>query len=398
MLTSAHFFETLLFKKKFLSSLWVVDFLRAFDIDFKNMHSFINVFWYKNKKKNRLLSLILFFLSQIYRLGLSLKLSLDKKKTAKIPPVPLVSVGNLSVGGEGKTPLVIKIASFFIDIGLKPAVISRGYGRKKMGTFSVDIKKHCAASCGDEPYLLAKNLRCPIIVGKKRERAIEKAVKEFGIDIAILDDGFQVRDLKKDVEVVVLKVAREFLNFNLFPLGPMREPIENIKRSDIIVLNCGFGKMVQKVPENLFGSIPVFYAHLRVLNLLGIRDGMYRDYKWLKGKEVVAFSGLADNDSFFRLVENIGAKLKFAIPFPDHHFYKKKDIERILSHKADLYITTEKDAVKLTSLDVPENFYSLSVEMVIEGERDFFSLILEKIEKNRGESIWKKGFTSSTLH
>lgn len=363
------------------------------------MRHFFQTFWYrKEPKKNRVALAILFLLSEIYRWGLYLREYLLCKKAIKTVPVPVVSVGNLSVGGEGKTPLVMRIASFFVESGFKPAVITRGYRRKKSGIFSVNTEKHDSRVCGDEAYLMAKNLKCPVVVGKKREEAAKKAIEEHGANLVILDDGFQVRTLKKDVEVVVIKTARSSLNFNLFPLGPMREPLESIRRSDIIVLNQGFkSTLTSQIPESLLDSIPVFYCRLKVLNLCNIRTNTYKDYNYLRGKEIVAFSGLADNDSFFNLLKDIGARLKHVFSFPDHHFYTGRDIRRILKRKADIYVTTEKDAVKLQCLDIPDTFYYLSVEMTIEREKEFFSTILNLIEKKHsGECIWKKEFISST--
>ncbi len=362
------------------------------------MRNFFQNFWFgRARKKNLVFFPLLYPLSKIYKLGLFLRERLKTQEESELLPIPVVSVGNLSVGGEGKTPLVMRIASLFMEAGFKPAVISRGYRRKKRGIFSVDLERHDFRICGDEPYLIARNLRCPVIVGKERKKAIEKAIEEYGAEIAILDDGFQVRGIKKDVEVLIMKALRR--NQNLFPLGPMREPIENIRRSDILVLNHGHNRIVAEPPHEILDSVPVFHATLKVLNLCSIRTKNYRDYNSLRGKRIVAFSGLCDNDSFFRLLEDLGAKIECSLPFPDHHFYTQKDVKRILRHRGEMYVTTEKDAVKLFSLDIPENFYYLSVEMVIEKERDFFLTILNTIEKKRnGETTWKKEFTFSTQH
>ncbi|MCS7280883.1 MAG: tetraacyldisaccharide 4'-kinase [Desulfobacterota bacterium] len=358
------------------------------------MRLFFQDFWHKKSKRIPFLRGVLFLISLLYKYGLSLWELSFRFKRLNMAPCPVVSVGNLTIGGQGKTPLVMKIASLFKESGFRVAIITRGYGRKKRGIFLVDPKIHLAQECGDEALLLAKNLRCPVIVGKDRIKAIKKAVFECGADIAILDDGFQVRGLKKDVEIVVFKTNME--NFDLFPLGPMREPFDRIARSDIVILN-GKVKGPYKLPKHLFDSKPVFNSSLKALNLCNIKNKTYIDYRYLKGKEVVAFSGLADNDSFFELLMSIGAKIKSAISFPDHYNYKPKDIKRILRNHADIYVTTEKDAQKLEAQEIPDNFYYLTVEMAIEEEKEFFSTILALIEKKfSGELPWKRGSLSST--
>jgi len=360
------------------------------------MHRLIKEHWYnRDRKKNQFLSFLLLTLSEIYKGGLFIREFFLKNRRVERVPIPVVSVGNLSVGGEGKTPLVMKIASFFIESGFRPAVITRGYRRKRRGVFSVNIDEDDPRTCGDEPYLLARNLKCPVVVGRKRKEAIKKAIDDYGVNVAILDDGFQVRTLKKDVEIVVIKTTRNSLNFDLFPFGPMREPIENIRRSDLIVLNEGLRKnQFFDFPQSLSGSIPLFRSWFKVLNLCNIRSGIYKDYNQLRGMEVVAFSGLGDNDSFFNLLADIGAKIKVTVSFPDHHFYTKRDIKRITREKAEIYVTTEKDAVKLERLHVPDTFYYLTVHMAIEKEKEFFSTILNLIEKK----VTEKNYGRESLY
>ncbi|MCX7857920.1 MAG: tetraacyldisaccharide 4'-kinase [Deltaproteobacteria bacterium] len=365
------------------------------------MRVFFQAFWYKKKNiKKSPVYFVLLLLSWFYRFCLVIREHLLKRLEEEKIGVPVISVGNLSVGGEGKTPLVIKIASMFLKTGLKPGIVMRGYKRKKRGVFIVDPEKDNAETCGDEAYLIARNVNCPVAVGIRRERAVRQMLESRGVDLVILDDGFQVRRLKKDVEIVIMKTERESLNFHLFPLGPMREPLENIKRSDLIVFNLGFKKKgFLGIPKELTESKTIFFASLKPLNICNIKTGAYMDFNYLKGKEIVAFSGLADNESFFDLLKNVGAKIKDAISFPDHHFYKEKDIQKILNRKGQLYVTTEKDAVKLFQLNIPDTFYYLSVDMNIEREKDFFSSILDIIEKKRhGEPIWRKEFISLTQH
>lgn len=336
-------------------------------------------------------------LSKLYGFGLVLKSRIDEKRFPRVYPVPVVSVGNLSVGGEGKTPLAMKIASLFLESDFRPAILTLGYKRKKSGIFTVDPGSDSPRTCGDEAYLMAKNLRCPVIVGKDRGLTIEEAIGRHRVNVVILDDGFQVKDVKKDVEIVIVKQRRN-LNLDLFPLGPLREPFSSLDRADILVLNRGFGDgYAFDIPKAVLRKLPIYTSRYKVLNLCNIKTGAYKDYRSLSGKEVVAFSGLADNDSFFELLEKLNAKIKKRISFPDHHHYSKRDLQRILENKAEIYVTTEKDAVKIRDLEVTEDFYYLTIEMVIENESEFFGNILRIINEKRGEDPrWRRESLYST--
>ena len=193
----------------------------------------------------RVLRAILFiplgFLSWIYRTCLAVRESLFRTGLLSVEKaaIPVVSVGNITVGGTGKTPVVELLSRRLKEEGFSPGIVTLGYRRRRAGVFSVNAREDDAASVGDEALMLARKTGLPVIVGKKRIEAVTLGIKEFGIDLALLDDGYQVRDLKKDMEILVLNGRKEEHEGDLFPLGPYREPLAMIGKADVILINKG---------------------------------------------------------------------------------------------------------------------------------------------------------------
>lgn len=319
------------------------------------------------------------FFSYLYQIGLYMRDYMYKSGVIKTRKaiIPVISVGNITLGGTGKTPVVERLSKRLKEEGLNPGIITRGYKRKKKGIFSVDIKNDSAQNVGDEAFMLAKKTHIPVIVGKDRLAAIKNGIRSFGIDIAILDDGFQVRDLAKDIELLVLKGNGPLKNHELFPLGPYREPPTHVRGSHAVLVNKG------NLDTNMLyftRAIPRFNIHYKPLHLYNVKRNLIAHYDFLKGKRVTAFCGLGDNRSFFNLLKDIGADVVHEIYFPDHHHYTEGDIKKCSSFAGmDCIITTEKDAVKITHMDIPENLFYLSIEAVIDGEKKLIELLLKKI-------------------
>jgi len=281
-------------------------------------------------------------------------------KSFKIP-VPVISVGNLSFGGSGKTSLVRylceKLSSFF-----SITVLSRGYKRKSKRTIIVMERGKLKTNwiyAGDEPYLLGKifekrGIKVNIIVDEDRKRGCEKALKEFHTDLIILDDGFQHQKLKRDLDLVLLK--RKDLEDRLFPFGRLRESLDSLKRADAIILTYQ-----EYEPFNFsFPNKPVFKLYRKNWKILNMD---LKEVKNFKDREFIAFCGLGDNRQFFDTLERLGLKIKKRLSFPDHYHYKNFKLD-----PEESYITTLKDGVKFSR---KENLYLLDFEIEVEGLVEF---------------------------
>jgi tetraacyldisaccharide 4'-kinase len=319
------------------------------------------------------------FFSYLYQIGLYVREYMYRSGYMKVEKavIPVVSVGNITLGGTGKTPVVEKLSRRLKEEGLNPGIITRGYKRRKKGVFAVDLKNDTAQDVGDEAFMLARRTHIPVIVGTDRLAAIDNGISSSGIDIAILDDGFQVRNLEKDVELLVLNGNEPLKNHELFPLGPYRESLIRVRDAHAVLINKG---NLDESALYFTRAIPKFNIRYRPLHLYNIKRNVIAHYNFLKGKRVLAFSGLGDNRSFFNLLKDMGADVVREIHFPDHHRYVQSDLEECASFEnAECIITTEKDAVKIAHMDVPENLFYLSIEAVIEGENRLIELLLKKI-------------------
>ena len=245
---------------------------------------------------------------------------------------PVVSIGNLSVGGAGKTPFVIALGMLLQRRGIAFDVLSRGYGRTTRGVRVVDPDGK-AAEFGDEPLLIARKLGAPVIVGERRFDAGRVAEEKFASQLHLLDDGFQHRRLARDVDIVLMTEA-DFSD-RLLPVGRLREPLASLQRASMIVL-----------PHGLEARAPlparVVFRTTRDLVLDNVPTSP------------VVFCGLARPEQFFAQVRGAGIAPAAEVAFGDHHAYSERDIERLLGmQKAGGprgFLTTEKDAVNLGTL------------------------------------------------
>ena len=309
--------------------------------------------------------------------------------------VPVISVGNLNLGGTGKTSLVLWFAQTLRQSGKMPVILSRGYGRvrAKGKTLIVSDGKNVLETpetAGDEPYMLARKLKnVPVIVGPDRYKSALLAVEKFKPGCIILDDGFQHRRLQRDLDIVSLdeSVLRAP---HMFPLGVLRESASSLGRADIVVVKAettaagrfadSFRKVFSvglKEPRAIFS-----YA------AKGVSGGANEDIfplAWLKDRKVTAFSGIARPESFENLLKKAGANVISSCRFSDHHVYSAIDLEKMRKDAEEngaVLVTTEKDAVKL-----PEKFpaYSLNIDLVwLEGEESLKKALLGVFAHDRG--------------
>lgn len=287
-----------------------------------------------------LLKSFLLLLSILYGLGLRVVLFLYKCRILKTYKLDckVISVGNITLGGTGKTPLVQMLAKALAEGGRKVAVLSRGYG-------------------GDEPYVLTQNLPgIPVLVGKDRVKTANEAIDKIGVDTLILDDGFQYWRLMRDFDIVAIDTVNPFGNQRLLPRGTLREPIFGLKRSYIYLLTkVDMGRdNLAGIKERLRGINPdalILESVHSPTRLYDIHRAKEIDLNDIRGQKVCLISGIADPDSFEKTVENLGARAVLRFRFPDHYRFREEDIGRIINSclrsQVNTIITTEKDMVRM---------------------------------------------------
>ncbi|MBN2254563.1 MAG: tetraacyldisaccharide 4'-kinase [Deltaproteobacteria bacterium] len=315
----------------------------------------------------------------------------------------VISVGNITVGGTGKTPTVIALAAMLKRNGYRPAVLSRGYkGKSRRPVNIVSDGKGVimsAREAGDEPVLIAQSVASvPVLTGKRRSITGRYAVEHFGANVLILDDAFQHRSVSRDIDIVLLDGRRPLGNGWVLPRGGLREPPQALRRAHIVLVNgpenegspCAMEGLNDWLDSRDLSSLagrPVFMACRTPRDLRQGGTGAEYPLDHMKGKKIVAFAGIADPGDFRRTVASIGGQVESFIPFADHHSYRRDDIEAIRHAagrvSADIIVTTEKDGIKLA--DFPEflhDVFMLRIDMEIfpsAGEH-FESLVRKLLE------------------
>jgi len=271
-------------------------------------------------------------LASVYGAGVRMRNALYERGTLQQRTLqgPVVSVGNLSVGGTGKTPFVLLLGQLLKQRGLKFDVLSRGYGRRTKGVAVVD-PSGSAADFGDEPLLIARRLEVPVVVGEQRYEAGIAAEAKFGPQLHLLDDGFQHRELARDFDIVL--VSPDDARDRLLPAGRLREPLSSLSRADVLVLP-------RAAPPDL---VP--------------QPGkpIWRVRRWITPPPVssrpIAFCGIGRPQNFFAQLRLVGIGTAAEATYRDHHFYTERDVLDLLALKdrseGDGFVTTEKDAINL---------------------------------------------------
>lgn len=335
-------------------------------------------------------------LAILYELGISVRNGMWRIARRR-PKVKVVSVGNLTVGGNGKTPFTIFLARRIAERGMRVAIVSRGFGGKRKAR-AVIVRDGAgrmlpSGEAGDEPAMMARALEVPIAVAKRRINGIELLRKTADPEIVILDDGFQHVRLYRDVDIVLVNRERGFGNGWVMPAGPMRERLGAISRAHAVVL---VSSSPADAPSGLTRSqmkkllrVPILSASLRSRALVRIEMGRWVEYPvGLAGRRVLALSGLANPSGFYAMLREVEADLVGVLEYPDHHHYTSADWHAIVksAREADLIVTTEKDLVKLERFPFArDSLYALRLEVTMNFED---TLRLDEIVFGKAAGEW----------
>jgi tetraacyldisaccharide 4'-kinase len=368
---------------------------------------FINWADIHESKRRGALWFFLKLLSIPYGLAVKVRLYVYNMGLIKIRSLPayVVSVGNITVGGTGKTPFVAMLAGWAAENGFRAAILSRGYGGKRnSGVIVVSDGTNIMASvddAGDEPILLARKLSTvPVLISKKRYLAGDLASERFGAELMLLDDGYQHLSVHRKLNILLLDAKRRFGNGSLLPLGPLREPLEQMERADLVVITkCNDehrGNELVDFVQRRFPGKPIFRAGHFPDRVMFPRVGKEHPLDFLAEKRVVAFAGVAQPRDFLDTVKSLKADVIHFEAFSDHHRFKQAEIAALVSEKkhlgGDLLLTTEKDWVRIDGrIDVGDGIAVLAIRTGLLSDSDlFFDMIKQGIKRSR-ESFGNHG-------
>ena len=312
------------------------------------------------------------FLTKIYKQALLISQAGYRAVPSRIQRVGarVISIGNITWGGTGKTPLAVMLSRELAAGGKKVAILTRGYG-------------------DDEVKELKKKLpQVPVVVGRDRVKTAKEAIEKYGAQVLILDDGFQHIRLHRDLDVVNINSTLPFGPGGLIPVGTLREPIEHLSRGHIFVLTKSDigSKNVHWIRQRLKAIKPnavIFEARHRPTRLFDARHNQTLELQEIRGKKVAVISGIGDPYSFEKTVENLGAEIVLAARFDDHHRYTESELKRFGGQCGELgvkdIVTTEKDFFRLEGLLKNKkleklqalNFFVLQIEFEMNDEEDF---------------------------
>lgn len=272
--------------------------------------------------------------------------------------VPVVVVGNITVGGVGKTPLVIALCQEFMRNQLSVGIVSRGY-KSMIANYPHEVKiDDSALDVGDEPFMMLHRTGCAVVISPKRVEAIDYLLAKHDVDVIISDDGLQHYAMGRDIEVAVIDGVRRLGNGHCLPAGPLREPVKRLNSVDFIVNN---GSEAQNGEYLMTAKVDGIY---QLLTDKPIDES-------LKNKSFHAIAGIGNPDRYFSTIDELGIRYKPRI-FSDHHRYQQSDFN--FNH--DLIIMTEKDAVKCRSF-ATDSMYYVKISAILEP--DFFTLLMDKL-------------------
>ena len=333
-------------------------------------------------------SIVLPPLSLLYDAVTRTRLSLYRRGTFQTTKLdrPVISIGNITTGGTGKTPLVEYVARTLALQGKKVCILTRGYGRKDPHLQVIVSDGYgvlaSPSEAGDEPYLLATKLtgQAAVISSADRIAAGQEAIKDFGTEVFVLDDGFQHLRLARDLNILCIDATNPWGGGRLLPYGRLRESLDGLTRADCVVLTrCDQVESVDALREEvleLTGGRPIFESRMRPLRLTSLKNGP--ETVALPGR-VGAFCAVGNPGSFFEGLRSLGYELGLERAFADHHAYSQSDVDALhqLARQAgaNALITTAKDAVKLKGMAFSLPCYVLEIEIVID-DADAFQRIL----------------------
>ncbi|MCX8031112.1 MAG: tetraacyldisaccharide 4'-kinase [Thermodesulfovibrionales bacterium] len=333
-------------------------------------------------------------LELLYYLGYSFKKKCLLIRQKKLP-CKVISIGNITVGGTGKTPTTIAVAQRAKKKGLKPIILTRGYKGKAKGPVFVNFLplgceyldlirgERFVDKLGDEAFMISQKLRdVPLVKFSDRYKAgilafniLKHYLRKEEI-VFILDDGFQHWGLYRDIDIVLIDGADPFGNGKLFPLGKLREFPEGLKRADVIVISKTENEQLETFIKKINPQIPLFHSTIKIKALRRI-DGSYITTDSLVNKRLYAFCGLARPQSFNDTLALLRAHIAHFKKFPDHYIYREKDIINLIKHseklRCDYIVTTEKDKVKIEDFESARKILYIEIEMSI--PEDFYDII-----------------------
>jgi tetraacyldisaccharide 4'-kinase len=317
------------------------------------------IFWKKN-----VFAYFLWPFSWLYRFLFFVRKQLYRFNIKKIHyfPVPVIVVGNLTVGGSGKTPLVIEIARFLKTQGFKPGVVTRGYGGKAQH-YPLQVDEYSRpCEVGDEALLIIRSVDCPVFVDPQRTRAVKKLLAKKNCDVILSDDGLQHFALGRSLEIAVIDGDRRFGNGFCLPAGPLREPVSRLKSIKLKVTKG-------HAQENEFAMqlIPDYFYQL-------INPQNKQKAPYFYGKSLHAVAGIGNPEQFFKTLRALGLSFQ-AHPFPDHHFFKQKEFT---FGEEVIIIMTEKDGVKCQGW-VDPRLWCLKTKTKVDDR--FFSALLMQLNQ-----------------
>ena len=353
--------------------------------------------------------------SKVYGGAVKLRRIFYKKAVLKSKrlPCPIISIGNITVGGTGKTPMTIYVAQVVKQLGYKVAIISRGYKGKaeKVGGIVSDgrVLLMTPEIAGDEPYMMANRLKdVPVIVGKNRFKAGWLAIRKFDPDVIVLDDGFQHLKLQRDLDLVLLDYRKPFGNGHLLPRGVMREPASALlcanaiilTRSDTVNDNETSSSPKKLRPHERKKPVYRTFHHPFVYKIINgekkifeknMQAALRQNSDCIKGRTVFAFSGLADNHNFRQTVKSLKCNVSGYMEFPDHHSYSDRDLKDISAaakrSMSECLITTEKDYVRIAhKIDWPGDLFVIGIEIDFGADKKRFNSYIKDWIKNWYES------------
>lgn len=327
----------------------------------------IEKIWFSRSK----LYLLLLPLSWLYGLISAVRLLGYRSGLLKSwrAPLPVVVVGNLTAGGNGKTPVVIWLAEKLQQKGIRVGVVSRGYGGKAERYPLILNRDTTTAMAGDEPVLIFQRTGAPVAVAPERSAAVKALIAQYPLDIIITDDGLQHYALQRDIELVVIDGVRRFGNGWWLPAGPMRERADRLKSVDAVITNGGIAK------EN---EIPMMLKPGQAINLVSGEGKEVTDLT-----RVVAMAGIGHPARFFQTLTNLNVRPEQTHSFTDHQPYSKSLLSSLASSE-QILLMTEKDAVKCRSF-AQNNWWYLPVdaELPAREANRLLELILHKIQQNK---------------
>lgn len=314
----------------------------------------------------------------------------SRKADAKV-----ISVGNLTVGGSGKTPLVLYISSLLQKNRRKVGVLSRGYGRKTKGYLLVSDGNEIKSSvenCGDEIYLTVSECNVPAAVSENRVKGADLLINDTGVDTIVLDDAFQHRWIYRDVDLLIIEqkflLCAQMIKRTLLPTGDLRESFKSVKRADAIIINRKFSSK-SELPDSFKTAVSgkkVFTAHYKSVGFVDVKTQLFYPITDFEGQKSLVVCGVANPSSFLNALKQNNISTLNNLIFKDHKKYCNKEISKIrkefYSVNAHSVITTHKDAVKLAQfseqLDDIDIYY-LKIEMEFDKGKEFDDFVINKI-------------------